>query len=360
MPNPEDFNAPHCQHTQGPSPEAMFVRRVLIVALVAVLLLILWRVSLVLILTFGGVLIAVVLRSLTAPLQRYFHIPARLALLIVAAFFFVAVIGFFDLFGQLASQQFSALFLQIPGAVESARTWLGETQLGRQTLVALEGSGEAATSLISALPLAGGILGGIGEWILVVAVGIYFAADPHTYVLGVLRLMPPQRRERTCQIIDAMGVSLRKWLLGMTLDMLLLFAMTWIGMALIGVPLPFALAVLSGVAVFVPYIGPMIATIPGILLALSISPTLALYAAIVYVVVLTIEGNISQPMLQHWTVSLPPVVNLLAILVFSPLFGIWGAVLATPLAVALWVLVRMAYIEDVLHDKRHTEPVTGS
>jgi predicted PurR-regulated permease PerM len=103
--------------------------------------------------------------------------------------------------------------------------------------------------------------------------------------------------------------------------------------------------------VFVPYIGPAIATIPGLLLALSVRPMLALYAGIVYLIVLTIEGNISQPMLQRWTVSLPPVVNLLAILVFAPLFGLWGAVLATPLAVALWVLTQKVYIEDVLEDR---------
>jgi predicted PurR-regulated permease PerM len=102
----------------------------------------------------------------------------------------------------------------------------------------------------------------------------------------------------------------------------------------------------------VPYIGPAIATIPGLLLALSVRPMLALYAGIVYLIVLTIEGNVSQPMLQRWTVSLPPVVNLLAILVFAPLFGIWGAVLATPLAVALWVLTQKVYIEDVLEDRR--------
>ena len=101
---------------------------------------------------------------------------------------------------------------------------------------------------------------------------------------------------------------------------------------------------------FVPYIGPFIATIPGILLALSVSPMLALYAIIVYLIVLTIEAYVSQPLLQRWTVSLPPIVNLLAILVFAPLFGLWGAILATPLAVALWVLIKMIYIEDVLED----------
>ena len=330
----------------------MFLRRLLIGALIVVLLLVLWRVSLVLILTFGGILVAIALRNISAPLGRILRVPDRISVLITTVGAGLVVVGFFDLFGTMASDQFAALVSQIPGAVESARAWLNETAIGRQVLSALENSSGAAAQLLSALPLAGGILGGIGEMILVVAVGIYFAADPHTYVAGVLRLVPPRRRERARQILDAMGLALRKWLIGMTLDMLFLGVMTGVGMWLIGVPLPLALAVLSGVAVFVPYIGPAIATIPGLLLALSVRPMLALYAAIVYLIVLTIEGNISQPLLQRWTVSLPPVVNLLAILVFAPLFGIWGAVLATPLAVALWVLTQKVYIEDVLEDRK--------
>jgi predicted PurR-regulated permease PerM len=352
MPKSDDFNTPHGHFPHPPSDEAVFVRRFLIGALIVVLLLVLWRVSLVLILTFGGILVALALRNISAPLGRLLRVPDRVSVIIATLGVGVIVIGFFYLFGTLASDQFAALFSRIPGAIDSARVWLNETSIGRQVLSAMDNSSDAAARLLSALPLAGGILGGIGEVILVIAVGIYFAADPHTYVTGMLRLVPPRRRERARQILDAMGLALRRWLIAMTLDMLFLGLMTGIGMWLIGVPLPLALAVLSGVAVFVPYIGPAIATIPGLLLALSVRPMLALYAAIVYLIVLTIEGNISQPMLQRWTVSLPPVVNLLAILVFAPLFGIWGAVLATPLAVALWVLTQKVYIEDVLEDRK--------
>lgn len=348
MNQPEDYDVPTGHIPHPPSAEALFVRRVLVAAAIIVLLLALWRVSLVLILIFGGVLVAVVLRNLSEPLRRYLHIPDRLSLLITTAGLGIVIFVFFDLFGTLASQQFSSLVAQIPGAAEAARTWLNGTAIGREALSGLEGSSEAAIRLFGALPLAGGVLGGVGEIILILFVGIYFAADPPTYIAGVLRLVPPRRRARAGEILDAMGESLRKWLIGMTLDMLLLGVMTGLGMWMIGVPLPLALAVLSGVAVFVPYIGPFVAMIPGLLLALSVRPMLALYALIVYLIVLTIEGNISQPLLQRWTVSLAPVVNLLAILVFSPLFGIWGAVLATPLAVALSVLVQKVYIEDVL------------
>ena len=62
----------------------------------------------------------------------------------------------------------------------------------------------------------------------------------------------------------------------------------------------------------------------------------------------------TQPLLQRWAVSLSPVVNLLAIVAFGIIFGVWGAVLATPMAVALSVLIRMAYVEDVLEARpRH-------
>jgi predicted PurR-regulated permease PerM len=332
------------------SPDAPFIRKVMIVALIAVLILVLWRVSLVLILTFGGVLVAIALRSLSDPLRKRLRIPAPWALLIATLCFCAAMFGIFDLFGTLAAGQFYALFHRIPAALEAVKGWLGNNTVGREMLNAVPEPGDALSRVVDALPLAGGILGGAGEAILVLAVGIYFAADPQTYIRGLLRLLPPTRRGRARQTIDAMGASLRKWLLGMSLDMLFLGLLIFIGMTAIGMPYAFALAVLSGVAVFVPYIGPAIALIPGMLLALAISPPMALYAGIVYLVALTIEGNISQPMLQRWAVSIPPVVNLLAILVFSPLFGIWGAVLATPLSVALWVLVRMIYVEDVLKD----------
>jgi len=347
---PQDFETPPGHIPHPLSPEALFLRRVLIAAVVVVLILLLWQVSLVLILTFGGVVVAVALRNIAAPLARWLRLPDRWALLVTVLGLGIIALCFFYFFGALAGQQFSALIAKLPGTIDAAKAWLNGSLIGRQVLDAFDSNSDAAARLIDALPLAGGILGGLGEAILMIVVGIYLAADPPVYINGVVRLVPPRHRQRVHQVVEAAGDALQKWLLGMTFDMLLLGLMTFIGMSLIGVPLPFALAVLSGVAVFVPYVGPVIATIPGLLLALSVRPSLALYAALVYAVVLIIEGNLSQPMLQRWAVSLPPIFNLLAILVFAPLFGIWGAILATPLSVVLWVVVQKVYVEDVLED----------
>jgi len=347
-----DFETPHGSIPHPPSPDAVFVRRALLAGLVVGLLLALWQVSLVLILTFGGIVVAVALRNIAGPLGRWLKVPDRLALLITVLDLSFIALGFFYFFGAMAGHQFSALIDRLPQTLDSASGWLDETQLGRQIHGALESNGNVAERLAAALPVAGGILGGLGEALLMIVVGIYFAADPPLYINGVLHLIPPRRRMRTRQILDAVGDALQKWLLGMTLDMLLLGAMAFIGLWAVGVPLPFALAVLLGASVFVPYIGPAIALIPGVLLAFSVRPILALYAAGVYLVVLTIEAYVSQPLLQRWAASLPAIFNLLAILVFAPLFGIWGAILATPLSVAVWVLVQKIYIEDVLDDRK--------
>lgn len=327
-----------------------FSHKVLMVAFTAALLLLLWQISLVLILIFGGALIAISLQSLAQPLHKWLRIPKPWALPIAILCFVAAILGFLDIFGTLAVQQFTVLYHRLPVALEDVRTLMHSTPFGRYLIQSVPDWNGTASHLAEMLPLAGGILGGLGEGLLVLVVGIYFSISPDTYIHGVLHLLPKHRRPRTEQIFHALGSALRKWLIGMSIDMVLMGTMTFIGLSIIGMPAPFALAVLAGVGVFVPYIGPLITVIPGILLALGLGPTMALYAGIVYIIALTIEGNISQPMLQRWAVSLPPVANLLAILVFSPLFGIWGAVLATPLSISVWVVIRMVYIEDILQD----------
>jgi predicted PurR-regulated permease PerM len=330
-----------------------FARRVLVGAMIIAILVAMWWISQVLVLAFGGVVVAVILRTMAEPVQRVLRVSDHVALLIVTLGLLGLSIAFFTVFGALAIDQFTALLEEIPGAVASGRKWLMSYTEGRWFLTLLDHSAPSGETLLQAIPLAGGFLGAMGEALLILLIGIYLAADPNTYVRGVVRLFPPHRRIRISHIMHAMSEALTRWLMGMALDMLFVGIVTGLGLWVVGVPLPFALGVLTGVSVFVPYIGPAVAVIPGLLLALSVSPTLALYAAIVYAVALFIEGNVTQPLLQRWAVSLSPVVNLLAIVAFSIIFGAWGAVLATPLAVALSILIRMAYVEDMLEAGHH-------
>lgn len=327
----------------GPS----FLAKVLIVAMVIAVLLAIWRISLVFMLGFGGIVFAVALNNIAAPLAR--RMPHALALSLALVGLTAAFVLFFVLFGASAADQFNSLIEELPQAWRDARTWLESWSLG-QRLIAMSGDAvqSGASALLNALPIAGGFLGGLANAAFIVVIGVYLAVDPDCYRRGALRLLPPEKRVRADEILAATASALRSWLTAMTLDMFFLGTVTGIGLWLVGVPLAFALGVLSGLSVFVPYIGPIAAIVPGLLLALSVSPELALYALIVYLVAQQLEGNIALPLLQRWTVEMPPAVMLLAMVGFGLLFGVWGVLLATPLAVAGMTVIRMAYVEDVL------------
>jgi len=328
-----------------------FVAKILIIVVVVAVLLATWKIAPVFMLGFGGIVVAVALNNIATPLALRTGLPHTASLGLTVVGLTLLGIIFFALFGARAADQFARLIEELPQAWTNMEGWLESWPLGRWILVMVDdvvrGGG---TALFNAVPIAGGLLGGIANAVLIVVIGIYLAADPISYRMGVLRLLPPARRARADEMLGETASALRKWLTAMSLDMLFLGTITGIGLWLVGVPLYFALGVLSGLSVFVPYLGPLVATVPGLLLALSVSPQLALYALIVYVVTQQLEGNISLPLLQRWTVQMPPALMLLAIVGFGLLFGLWGVLLATPLAVATITIIRMAYVEDVLEN----------
>jgi predicted PurR-regulated permease PerM len=332
--------------------EPGFIGKVLIVALVVALLTAVWTMALVFVLAFGGVVVAVALNNLATPLEDRSHLPHQAALAIVTLGLVLAAGVFLAVFGTEAAAQFSALFAQLPEAWQAARDWLSSWAVGRWLLDLTDSAQPGAATLLSALPVASNAFGFLGNMALILVLGVYLAADPNTYINGVLRLFPPSRRARTEAIMAEAAADLRKWLVAMTLDMLFLGLITGVGLWMVGAPFPFPLGILSGVSVFVPYIGPIVATVPGLLLALSVTPDLALYAGIVYLIAQQLEGNVSLPLLQRWTVSIPPVLSLLSLVGFGLLFGLWGVLLATPLAVVTARIVRRAYVEDILEARQ--------
>ena len=346
------LDRPNQRQTEPRQAESSFIGKVLIVVLVVALAAAVWQLALVFILGFGAIMFAVTLDNLAAPVAERLRLARHVALALTTVALVLLSIGFLAAFGTRAADQFSLLAAQLPEAWEDTRAWLISWELGRWLLTIGEDAATgAASTILSALPLASGLLGWLANIALILVIGIYLAADPETYLEGAIKLLPPSKRKRGRQIINAAGADLRKWLLAMTLDMLFLGTITGVGLYLIGVPVAFALGILSGISVFVPYIGPIVATVPGLLIALSVSPTLALYAAIVYLVAQQLEGNVALPLLQRWTVSMPPAVSLLSIVAFGLLFGLWGVLFATPLAVVTIRIVRMAYVEDFLDGK---------
>jgi predicted PurR-regulated permease PerM len=187
--------------------------------------------------------------------------------------------------------------------------------------------------------------------IVVVFVGLFAAAEPGPYVNGIVRLVPIPRRDRARAVLQAVGSTMRWWLVGRFIAMGAVFSLTWLGLWWLDVPLAFSLALLAGVLNFIPNVGPILSAVPAGLLALVASPQLALWVLLLYFVVQSIESYVLNPIVDRRTVWLPPVVTLVSQLALAVLFGFLGMALATPLAAVVTVLIKMLYVEDVLGDE---------
>ena len=124
--------------------------------------------------------------------------------------------------------------------------------------------------------------------------------------------------------------------------------LTGLGLWLLGIPLALTLALLAAVLTFVPYVGAFLSAIPALLLGIVQGPVTALYVGLLYIAVQFVEGYLITPLVQQETVSLPPALTIGSLVLFGALFGPMGIMLGTPLAAVGIVLVRMAYVEDVL------------
>jgi predicted PurR-regulated permease PerM len=105
---------------------------------------------------------------------------------------------------------------------------------------------------------------------------------------------------------------------------------------------------IAGLFNFVPYIGALAGAVPALAVAVGQSPHTAIYVAVLFAVVQTLEGNIIGPLIQKRTVDLPPALTILSQTVLGTLFGVMGLILATPLTAASMTAVRMVYVETVL------------
>ena len=123
-----------------------------------------------------------------------------------------------------------------------------------------------------------------------------------------------------------------------------------VGLWLLDVPLYATLGLITGLFNFVPYIGALAGSIPAIVIGLSISPYLAIYVSMLFLVVQAIEENLISPLISRRTVDLPPVLTLLSQTVLGTLFGHLGLILATPMTAAILTFSKLAYIEGVLGD----------
>lgn len=186
-----------------------------------------------------------------------------------------------------------------------------------------------------------GVFSGIVSTIIVLVIAFYMAVNENGIKRFIISIIPVKHAEYAADLTDRVKGKIGKWMQGQLVLMLIIFILDFIGLSIIGVPYALILAIFAGVMEIIPYAGPIISAIPGIILGLLVSPLTGLLAALVYFIIQQFEGHIIVPQVMKKAVGINPIAVILALLVGLKLGGILGAILAVPLATV---------VNEVVHD----------
>jgi predicted PurR-regulated permease PerM len=324
-------------------------RAIILALIIAAVALLVWALGHVLLLIFAGIVVAAVLdagvRYNPLPVAR----PWKLALLVLVL---SAGVGFGAYWGgTTVVSEFRALEEAVVDQVAQLENAVENLDLPFQLL-------EDSEQIEAMVPDNEAVVGFAGDafWTVsgvainaftVFLLGIFLAISPSSYRRGIVVLIPPSRRERTAEVLTETGKTLQMWLLGQLAAMALVgvsvFALLW----LLDVPNALALAVVTALFNFIPFLGPVLAAIPVGLVALMQGNTTFLVVMGGFLVIQWFEGYLVTPLIQQRAVDLPPAHSLAFLMVMGAMFGELGVALATPLLAVIRVLVLRLYVEDV-------------
>lgn len=335
-------------------PSYAFIQHALAVLALVAAVFLLWRVRDAVLVTFAGVIVAVLVVAATAPLRRWTGMSHRLAVVVAGLLLAALAALVVVLVGSQIRTQVSELGNQLPQAITAAEERLGIQLQDSQSRGIGGGLISSARNFVGQLSSLGYVVAEVVTGLVLVAIaGVFLALDPHLYRRGLVKLFPVSSQGEVDATLGACGVSLRNWLLGELLAMAIVGTLAGLGTWLIGLPAPLALGLFAALTEFVPVVGPIIGAIPALLLALSQGGSALLWTLLLFLAIQQLESNIITPLIQRRMVEIPPALLLFSVLAFGMLFGMLGVVVAGPLTVVAYVAVKRLYVRDTLGEATH-------
>lgn len=322
------------------------------IALWAVLALLAWRLTGVILICFAAVVIAAALTVIAQGIRRLVPpLPRRLSVILATLLMFGALAAIVALYGWRIAGQFDEIFAKARQGAHDLLLYARAHDWSRYLLQRASGAQVTdATDFLA--PLLGSLLGITSRYlaygVIMLVCGIFLALDPDRYRRGVLLLIPEPRQAQAGAFLDRAGATLNRWLVSRLVVMGAIGVLASAGLTALGIPAALTLGLTGALLTFIPYLGPLMAAAPAVLVAFTISPALAIWTGLMFWGVHFIEGTFITPIVQDEEVSLPPVLTIFGTLACTVLFGPSGIVLASPLILLLIVAIQVFYLEGVL------------
>jgi predicted PurR-regulated permease PerM len=342
--------------------------------LFAALLLFTWYFAAALFLIFAGMLLGVALNATTNRLGQLVWFPHPLRLAVVCVTLAMLLSGVAFLGGSTIAQQATILSNTIKSQLVNVKAFLDNNgidtsffDLGNAVTPpnastnsapgaappthnlpspgALASSGGAIVSQTFKLLL--GTVSAVGNFFIVLFLGLAFAAQPAVYHNGLIFMTPAKYRARATVIIDRISETLERWLIAQIVTMFVVFVVTWIGLAVIGIQSSFILGIQAGLLTFVPTIGALIGGLIVVLASLASGWVAAFSAFILFLGVHALESYVLTPLLQRQALDIPPATLFAFQILLGVVFGIWGLALALPLMAVAKVMIDYFRTDEV-------------
>lgn len=177
--------------------------------------------------------------------------------------------------------------------------------------------------------------------ILIPFVVYYLLKDDHSMKTAFLSYVPTEKRHHLERIMKKIDNTLSQYITGQVLVAFILGILTYIGFKIIGLPNALILAAIVMITSFVPFLGPLIGTLPAVFMGISHSFIMVFQIILVLIIVQQIESNIIQPKVQGVRLKIHPLVVIFMVLIFITLFGFIGALYAVP----AYAVARVLFLE---------------
>lgn len=184
------------------------------------------------------------------------------------------------------------------------------------------------------------IFGGITSFILIMVLTFYMSIETQALKKALSFLTPQNYLQSITILLDKVQDKIGDWIRGQLFLSCIVSIIAYIGLSLLGIKYALLLAILAGIAEFIPYIGPATAALTAIFLAFSTDPIQGVFVAIFYGVLQSLENHLLVPKIMQKALGLNPIIIICSLLIGIRIGGIIGALLAIPTATAIAVIIQ--------------------